>query len=125
MRTVEPIPLLTPSAPTLAKYGLNEAEWRAMADAQGEACKVCKQKPTKGRLCIDHEHVKQWKKLLPEHRKLFVRGLLCFRCNTTFVGRGITVERSRNVTAYLEDYQSRRPAEVPTPPKKIRGRKRK
>jgi hypothetical protein len=80
-----------------------------MADAQNHACAVCKQEPTKGRLCIDHEHVKKWKKMPPDERVKFVRGLLCYRCNTTFVGRGITVERSRGVTAYLEAYQLRRP----------------
>lgn len=120
MRQDQPIPpLKTPTSSTLSKYGLSEAEWRVMADAQGEACFVCIQKPTKGRLCIDHEHVKGWKKLAPEHRKLFVRGLLCFRCNTTFVGRGITIERANAVARYLEQYQARRPLEVP----KAKGKK--
>lgn len=96
--------LLTPSINTLKKYGLNIAEWQIMADQQNHACAVCVQEPTKGRLCIDHEHVKGWKKMPPEKRKLYVRGLLCWRCNTTFVGRGITVERSRGVTSYLENY---------------------
>lgn len=104
--------LLTPSPATLKKYGLSLAEWTVMAEAQGSACAVCKQIPKKGRLCIDHEHVKKWKKMPPEQRKLYVRGLLCFRCNTTFVGRGITVERSEGVTTYLKNYQARRP---PTP----------
>jgi hypothetical protein len=104
-KQIEIIPLLTPTLSTLKKYGLSVEEWRVMADEQGEACYVCKQKPTKGRLCIDHEHVKGWKKMPPHQRKIYVRGLLCFRCNTTFVGRGVTVERSRNVTAYLEHYE--------------------
>lgn len=103
------MPLLTPSLATLKKYGLSLEEWQAMADAQGHACYVCHQVPTKGRLCIDHEHVKNWKKMPPERRKLFVRGLLCFRCNTTYVGRSITVERSRRVTQYLEAYEARKP----------------
>lgn len=101
--------LIEPKPATLKKYGLSLEEWRALADYQGHACFVCKQEPTKGRLCIDHEHAKGWKKMPPERRKLFVRGLLCFRCNTTFVGRGVTVERSRNVTKYLEEYEARRP----------------
>lgn len=105
-----PPPLCVPKANTLKKYGLSEAEWRVMADEQGEACSVCKQKPMKGRLCIDHEHVKAWKKMPAEQRKLYVRGLLCFRCNTTFVGRGVTIERSESVTLYLRRYAERRPA---------------
>lgn len=115
--------LLAPSAPTLAKYGLSLAEWQAMADGQGHVCVVCKQHPTSHRLCTDHEHVRQWKLMAPEHRKLFVRGLLCYRCNTTFVGRGITVDRSRGVTSYLEAYEARRPQELPSVIKKPKKRK--
>lgn len=111
--------LLEPSQSTLKKYGLSLDEWRAMADAQEHRCWVCRQEPTKGRLCVDHEHVKGWKKMPPEQRKLYVRGLLCFRCNTTFVGRGVTVERSRRVTLYLEAFEARRPP--PPPPKPKRG----
>lgn len=105
---VEIIPLKTPTQSTLKRYGLSEEEWRKMADEQQEACFVCKQKPTKGRLCIDHEHVKGWKKMPPEKRKLYVRGLLCFRCNTTFVGRGITIDRAHSVAVYLERYEERK-----------------
>lgn len=103
--TPEPLPLAVPKPPTLKRYGLSEAEWRLMADEQLEACFVCKQKPMKGRLCIDHEHVKGWKQMPPDQRKLYVRGLLCFRCNTTFVGRGVTIERSQNVVLYLQQYE--------------------
>lgn len=119
-------PLLTPSKATLSRYGLSYEEWRQMADDQAEACFVCKQKPRRGRLCIDHEHVKNWKRMAPEHRKLFVRGLLCFRCNTTFVGRGVTVERSQNVVEYLQKYGVRRvdPTSV-QPIKKKKARKSK
>lgn len=118
-------PLQTPTKPTLDRYGLSYEEWRRMADEQGEACFVCKQKPKKGRLCIDHEHVKNWQKMEPCHRKLFVRGLLCFRCNTTFVGRGVTIERSQQVVVYLQTYASRRvdPATV-QPVKKPKGKKK-
>lgn len=86
---------------------------------------MCKQKPKKGRLCIDHEHVKNWKKMDPCHRKLFVRGLLCFRCNTTFVGRGVTIERSQQVVMYLQAYALRRvdPTTV-QPAKKPKGKKK-
>jgi hypothetical protein len=116
------VPLLTPTKATLDRYGLSVAEWRLLADEQGEACFVCRQKPKRGRLCIDHEHVKNWKKMPPEHRKLFVRGLLCFRCNTTFVGRGVTIERSQQVVAYLQKYEARR-VDPQTIQPKIRSKK--
>lgn len=120
------MPVQVPSSATLKKFGLSEPEWCQLLDRQGGCCAVCRQEPGApklhpergGRLCIDHEHVyvsvpgkktkTPWKKLPPEQRKLYVRGLLCWRCNTTFVGRGITVDRSRNVTAYLEQYESQK-----------------
>lgn len=101
--------LLQPSLATLKKYGLAPVDWQVIADRQGGTCAVCQQLTKTGRLCIDHFHVKGWKKLPAEQRKLYVRGLLCWRCNTTFVGRGITVERSRGVTAYLEAFELGRP----------------
>jgi len=99
--------LLTPSKATLKKYGLTEDAWRTIADAQGHACFVCEQEPTKGRLCIDHDHVKGWSKMPPELRARYVRGILCFRCNTTYVGRSITVRRAQRVVEYLTQYLGR------------------
>lgn len=120
---VEGLPLQVPKLATVKKYGLSLEDWQALADAQGGVCYVCEKLTSTGRLCIDHEHVKNWKKLPPEQRKLFVRGLLCFRCNTTFVGRGVTIQRAERVAAYLRAYAQRRPAEVPLPPKKAKGSK--
>lgn len=101
--------ILTPKPATLKKYGLSEDEWKAILDRQASVCYVCKIEPTKGRLCIDHEHAKGWKKMPPEQRKLYVRGLLCWTCNHYYLGRGITILKSKNVTEYLEAYQARRP----------------
>lgn len=97
--------LSTPSVSTLKKYGLDEADWRRLADAQGSVCFVCKKEPSTGRLCIDHEHVKGWKKMPPEQRKLYVRGLLCWVCNHYYLGRGINIDKAKNVVRYLEQYQ--------------------
>lgn len=100
---------MTPPKPeTLEKYGLTAEEWIALAEAQGNACAVCRKPPTTGRLCVDHEHTPKYKKLPPEERKKRVRGLLCFFCNKYYVGRAITIEKSRNVTRYLETYATRR-----------------
>jgi hypothetical protein len=51
--------LTQPSSQTLKRYGLSLTEWKALADKQKHACFVCEKEPTKGRLCIDHEHVKR------------------------------------------------------------------
>ncbi len=91
-----------PSALTLAKYGLSEDHWRELLWRQDSVCAVCKKAPTTGRLCIDHDHVRGWKKLPPEKRRLYVRGLLCFWCNSRYVGRSITVAKAENVVAYLK-----------------------
>lgn len=96
--------IITPSKATLKKYGLSEADWRSILDAQGSVCFVCKREPSKGRLCIDHEHVKGWKKMPPESRKLYVRGLLCWVCNHYYLGRGITLDKAHNVVKYLAEY---------------------
>lgn len=98
-----------PSDATLKKYGLSVDEWRKMAEDQGGACFVCKKTPSTGRLCIDHEHVKGWKKMPPDKRKLYVRGLLCWVCNHYYVGRGIDVQKAQNVVLYLQEYTKRRP----------------
>jgi hypothetical protein len=94
----------TPSKATLKKYGLSEDEWQKILTRQNGVCAVCEKVPTTGRLCIDHEHVKGWKKLPPEKRALCVRGLLCWSCNFYYVGRGITLGKANNVVRYLERY---------------------
>ena len=99
--------ILTPTKSTLQKYGLSEAEWRAILERQGGVCAVCKKEPSKNRLCIDHSHVPKWKKMPPEQRKLYVRGLLCWYCNNKFLSRGITIEKAKNIVRFLEEYQGR------------------
>jgi len=97
--------LLQPSKATLRKYGLTPESWAAIADKQGQVCYVCQKLPKTGRLHIDHAHVKGWKEMPPEKRARFVRGMLCWFCNKTYVGRCITIEKSRRVTEYLEHFQ--------------------
>jgi hypothetical protein len=61
-------------------------------------------------MVIDHEHVRGWKKMPPEQRKLYVRGLTCWYCNSTYLGRGLTVAKAEGVVRYLKAYAARRPA---------------
>lgn len=97
-----------PSSATLKKYGIGILEFSMMWSRQGGVCAVCKRLPASGRLCIDHEHVKGWKKLPPEERKKFVRGLICFQCNRFIVGRWGTLPKLKNAVEYLETYEARR-----------------
>lgn len=107
------MPLITPTPATLKKYGLSLEEWQAMADAQEHKCFVCQQEPKQGRLHVDHEHIKMWKFMKAEERKLFVRGLLCMFCNYRLLGRGMTIEKASKIVEYLQGYSKRRPAEIP------------
>ena len=53
-----------------------------MYESQGRVCKICKTLPGSGRLCVDHLHIKGFKKMEPLDKRKYVRGLLCFLCNT-------------------------------------------
>lgn len=101
--------LQEPKLNTLKKYGLTIEDWRSIAKAQGHVCFVCKKLTSTGRLCIDHEHVRGWKKMPPGQRKLYVRGLLCWVCNHFYVGKGITIDKAKNVVLYLSEYEGRGP----------------
>jgi hypothetical protein len=98
----------TPKAATLKRYGLSIEEWRTILANQGGVCAVCKRLPSTGRLCVDREHVKGWKKMTPEQRKLYVRGLVCWLDNHRVLTRGVTAERLHNGAVYLDAYQARR-----------------
>jgi hypothetical protein len=115
-----------PTPTTLGKYGfghgpaaLNEVpamDWLLLLDSQNSVCPICKKVPTpnkstgKVRFVIDHEHVRGWKAMPPEQRRLYVRGLTCWYCNHAYLGRGITVAKAKGVVDYLSRYLERRPA---------------
>ena len=100
--------IVTPTPLTLRKYGLSRDEWTAMLEAQGGTCAVCLYDPPSGRLVIDHEHVPKWKKMAPEQRKQYVRGLLCWTCNRYFLARGATEFKLARAAEYLKRYHLRR-----------------
>lgn len=94
-----------PKPITLKKYGLTAEEWLAILQDQGGVCAVCSKYPKSGRLVVDHEHTPKWKKLKPELRKTYVRGILCWWCNKNYVGRSITLQKAKNVVRYLEQHE--------------------
>ncbi len=98
--------LLPPSDKTLAKYGLSKLAWYRIAAGQGGVCAICGGLPKSGRLHIDHEHVKGWKRMAPRERAKYVRGLCCFRCNSQFLRRGLTLTLAKKVVDYLFAYTS-------------------
>lgn len=70
-------------------FGITEEQYQAILAAQGGGCYICRMKPGKKRLAVDHDH-----KLaeLHDHPKdkgcpVCVRGLLCRNCNRNILGR--------------------------------------
>lgn len=96
-----------PTQNTLNKYGLTRPEFNIRLNLQGGTCAICKKIPTTGRWYIDHEHVKNWKNMPPEKRKLYVRGILCYFCNRFYMAKAMTKEKAENIIEYLEDYAIR------------------
>lgn len=80
-------------------YGITYEEWQQMLKDQNNVCWMCKVMPNNGILCVDHLHQKGFKKMPPEEKRKYVRGLLCFSCNTGFA----RIERRKNPRQLLEN----------------------
>ena len=94
-----------PSIQTLKKYGLSREDWVEMYNLQGGVCPICKH-PIENPV-VDHFHVRNWKKMRPDKRKLYVRGLLCSYCNHRLLMRGMSLDRARNIVDYLEAFDDK------------------
>lgn len=78
-------------------YGLTQERYMAMLEAQGGACRVCKERFTK-RPNVDHCHGTGR-----------VRSLLCSRCNGALGQAQDSVDRLLRLAAYLDEH-------APAPP---------
>jgi hypothetical protein len=96
--------MIVPSVQTLKRYGLSLDEWKALFKKQKGLCLICAEPR---RLVIDHYHVKGWKNMPPEKRKLYVRGLLCTWCNYRVVRKGVTILKLENAVKYLKAFDKR------------------
>lgn len=102
------MPPTLPRPETLDKYGLDaESFWQLWKD-QGEACGVCLSDAHE-RYVIDHEHVRGWAKMLPEQRKLYVRGLIGIAENHYILTRYANAARLKLASEYLARFEARRP----------------
>lgn len=88
-----------------SKYGITREQYDNLFEQQGGLCAICKQPETVKtgagvirRLAVDHDH--------DTGR---VRGLLCYRCNTTL---GQFELRAEAILAYLGEYIPWLPAVV-------------
>jgi hypothetical protein len=62
-------------------YGIGYDAFLTQLDSQGRVCMICK-RGGDIRLCQDHIHVKGFKKMEPKEKRKYLRGILCFMCNT-------------------------------------------
>lgn len=98
-----------PSEATLKKYGLTDLDYAEMFNAQEGVCFICKKEPKEGKvLNIDHVHVKGFKKMPPEEKKKFVRGILCYFCNRFYMAKAMTEFKAVNIVQYLKIYEDKR-----------------
>lgn len=97
-----------PSPQTLRRYGLSVEEWAQLNAKQRGVCAICGKLPPSGKLNIDHEHVRNWKKLPPEKRKLYVRCLACTFCNRVVIRKGVTIDKMKRAIEMLEEYEKRK-----------------
>jgi hypothetical protein len=94
---------MTPA--TLKRYGMTMSDFYAMLHRQRGLCPICYRVPSTGRWCIDHKHVNGWRKMKPEKRRLYVRGIVCWFCNRWYLAKGITCAKALAIAAYLEDFE--------------------
>lgn len=80
----------------IAKYGITIEEYYTLLLKQDNLCAMCKDPDPTHRLCVDHIHVKGFKKMKPEEKKKYVRGILCFMCNTSIKGFDRTISGDKN-----------------------------
>lgn len=84
-------------------YGITIEQWDALFEKQNGVCWICQTMPKNGILCVDHLHVRQYKKLPAEEKIKAVRGLLCFTCNTSF-GRIERRKEPRKLLGRIVEY---------------------
>lgn len=75
-------------------YGITLEDFNTILNDQKGGCAVCGR--SEGRLCVDHIHILGFKKLQPEDKRKFIRGVVCFYCNTSFKGFERTRDGIRN-----------------------------
>lgn len=79
------------------RYDITLEEYEKILDIQGGVCFVCRKKPGKRRLAVDHDH--EVAKMLGV--RLSVRGLLCHKCNEYLGHIGDDEMAAKRMASYL------------------------
>ena len=67
-------------------YGVTPEYFKDLFTSQDGLCAICQDRRLSERLCVDHIHQLGFKKMLPEEKIKYVRGLLCYMCNVGIKG---------------------------------------
>ncbi len=82
-------------------YDITLDEYEAMLERQGGACYICRKKPGKRRLAVDHCHKVEKEK----GSRKSVRGLLCHKCNEYLGHIGDDPVAGLRLTRYLDTWE--------------------
>jgi hypothetical protein len=97
-----------PSSATLKKYGLSPEQWSELIASQGYACPICHRKfDEKVRPCIDHLHVRNYRRMKPEKKRMYIRGICCNFDNRRLLSKGMTLAKARAIVQYLEKFEEK------------------
>lgn len=94
-----------PSKQTLRRYGINEQDWIELYNLNNGICPIC-ERPIDNPV-VDHFHIRNWKKMKAEKRRLYIRGLPCNYCNRRRLARGMNLKIARNIVTYLEKFEKK------------------
>jgi hypothetical protein len=83
-----------------AKYGISKEDYLNLVERQDNKCAICGNAET----ASNHWKENQTRRLAIDHchKTGLIRGLLCYRCNTTLGKVEDNPELLRNMAAYLE-----------------------
>jgi len=82
----------------LKGFGITLAEYENLLDEQGGRCFICRKRPGRRRLAVDHDHERERTGTM----RGSVRGLLCGKCNEFLGHLGDNPDLGRNLIEYLE-----------------------
>lgn len=95
-----------PTVKTMRNYGLTEYAWLRIMETQGWKCPICLESGNKT-WNIDHFHIAGWRKMLPQEKSKYVRGILCAFCNYRHAPSKMNSKSAKNLASYLAKYEKR------------------
>lgn len=102
-------------AATLALYGMQESDFKAMLAAQGDVCGVCGRPFAGGETpCVDHCHgaCPNLRTASKEQRRASVRGIVHNKCNTAIGLLGESTKNFKSAIAYLDKWQHKHKEQI-------------